>query len=321
MSRGILKLLGIREYEYEGGTTTVMSDNNFSTKIDPEVKGKLLELIEQSNLTQKDFMTRLVQCYETSQARESLGQVKELDQLRHHVSRIEEIYISFVKGAQDRQEADAARIAQAEAEAQAAKAEAREREKMAAAAIDSANERVQQVEGQAALVREQADRELNEMREALAREMEAREQSARLATLAEQAASAAQIRAVELEEQAGKAVRYREERDELSQKCKTLDEKVNQLQALMDKVRTEAQKELEIQAQRFKEIIDRLKEQHSDDLIRASERAEVEKEKAVLSAQKEFMQEISRLRELLAQCREEKAQLETQLAIMQREKA
>lgn len=294
-----------------------MGATDFSSKMDPDVKERLLSHIEQSKMTNKDFMSRLVECYEANQARESLGQVKELEQLSHHLSRVQEIYISMVKATQDRQEADAARISKAETNAQAAKAEAHEREKMAAEAIDSANERVQQAEGRAALIREQADKELSEMKDSLAREKEAREQSARLASLAEQAASAAQEKAEALEEQAKKAEQFRQERDEFAQNNKTLENKVDQLQAQLEQTRMEAQKELDVQAGRVKEQIERLYEQHRDAMTRALEKAEVEKDKAVLLIQREFMKDIAGLRESLAQCREEKAKLEAQVTVMQ----
>ena len=289
---------------------------NFSSKMDADVREKLNSMAEQSGLTLKDFMGRLVVSYETAQERESMGQVKELENLRHHLARVEEIYISIVKAAQDRQEADASRISDAEAEAQAAKAEAHEREKMAADAIDSANERAQRTESEAALIREQTNKELNEMKDALAREKEAREQSARHANLAEQAAYSAKEKAEALEGQAQKAEQFRQERDALQEDNKALGSKVDQLQCLLEQTQMEAQKKLDAQAEQVKEKIERLNEQHNEAISRALEKAEVEKDKAVLIAQREFMKEIAGLRESLAQCREEKAQLEAQVTVM-----
>ena len=51
-----------------------------------------------------------------------------------------------------------------------------------------------------------------------------------------------------------------------------------------------------------------------DALQRAAERAEIEKERAVLAAQRETMNEIGKLRENLARSREEKAALEVLIA-------
>lgn len=86
------------------------ADATFSVRIDSETKDKLADLVEQSGLTAKDFLSRLVTSYETSRAREAVAESKELENLRHHLDRVEEIYISIVKAAQDHREADAARI-------------------------------------------------------------------------------------------------------------------------------------------------------------------------------------------------------------------
>ena len=56
------------------------------------------------------------------------------------------------------------------------------------------------------------------MKEALERAENAREQSNRLASLAEQTAAAAEARAKNLEEQAAQATAYRQERDSLARK-------------------------------------------------------------------------------------------------------
>ncbi len=48
------------------------ADATFSVRIDNETKDKLAELVEQSGLTAKDFLNRLVTTYETSRVRESM---------------------------------------------------------------------------------------------------------------------------------------------------------------------------------------------------------------------------------------------------------
>lgn len=279
-----------------------MGAADFSSKIDPDVKERLGRLIEDSKLTNKDFMTRLVECYEANQARESLGQVKEIEQLSHHLSRVQEIYISMVKAAQDRQEADAARISKAENDALAAKAEAHEREKEAAQAIESADQRVQDAQTLLAQVREQTGRELAEMRESLDREKEAREQSARLANLAEQAAATAKEKAEALEAEAQKSEQYRQERDRIARELERQKDELN---------RQEVQ---------YKKALEQAEAQHQDILARTQERAEVEKERAVLAAQRECMEQIGSLREALAQCREEKAALEIKCSQLEKQK-
>lgn len=273
----------------------------FSAKIDAEIKEKLNNMAEQSGMTMKDFLSRLVGSYETAQERESMGQVKEIENLRHHLARVEEIYVSIVKAAKDRQESDAERIAKAEAEAQMVKAEALDREKQAAMAIDSANERVHQADAEAALVREQANQEIAQLKEIVEREKEAREQSARLAALAEQAAAAAKTKAEQLADQASKADQYQKEKEEL-------EKQLDQTKELLKQTQVQAKNNLDREITQSKDLLERTKE-----------RAEVEKEKAVLLAQREFMEEIGRLRESHAQCREEKAALEIKLSQLEQQ--
>ena len=60
--------------------------------------------------------------------------------------------------------------------------------------------------------------------------------------------------------------------------------------------------------------LERKNAQMQDALSRAAERAEIDKERAVLAAQRETMDETGRLREMLALAREEKASLEVELS-------
>ena len=89
-------------------------------------------------MTAKDFLAQMVTSYETNQTRESIGQVKELETLRHHLARVEEIYIGLVKigqsprvsGAQSAKLAALAEKAAAAAEEKAAALEAQASEKV-----------------------------------------------------------------------------------------------------------------------------------------------------------------------------------------------
>ena len=58
----------------------------------------------------------------------------------------------------------------------------------------------------------------------------------------------------------------------------------------------------------------RSKEQSDTDIQRIQERAAIDQERAVLAAQREAMQEIGMLRDALAEAREEKALLKSELA-------
>jgi len=103
-----------------------MNDLVWSAKADPRLRDRLQTLVESSGLTAKDFLARMVDCYEVAQTRESVGRVNELEDFSHHVARIEEIYVSLAKAAQDRRGADAARITQLNTEITHAKATAQD---------------------------------------------------------------------------------------------------------------------------------------------------------------------------------------------------
>lgn len=270
----------------------------FSTKMDLEIKEKLQAMIEESGAKQKDFMAMLVNNYEANRARESMGQqAKELEQLRHHLARIEEIYINIVKTAQDHQEADAGQIVRLETDLCQAKAEVvdtlkinqnilRESKEQIEAAQAEVREQVEAALAEVALNKIATEKEIEDMRQKLDKAQKAQEQAVRLANLAENAAKDAENRATAVEALAGKAEQYQQE---AKQALLTLEEKEKQL--------AEAVAEGE-----------RFKIQSQEQIQKLIEKTNLEKDRAVLNSERKSMDEISRLREALATAREELAQ-------------
>lgn len=278
-----------------------------TAKIDPGTRDKLAAMAEVAGMTAKDFIAHLVASYDANQARESVAETKEMSALCHHLSRIEEIYISMAKSSKDRQEADAIRISQAEDGAIQAKAAALEAKAEAEQIVQDARAEIEKIKGEAALARENAQKEIQEAREESERAREAQEQAARLAVLADKAAAAAEQRVAQLESLADQAeeyrleaTRYRQERDELGRE---LGRKLKQAEEDMYRVKEEAKAALDAQIAK-----------NEDALQRALERADVEKEKALLAARGEYMDEIGKLREAIATLREEKAELEVKIS-------
>jgi|GEM_PF-2816670 len=280
-----------------------MADTTFSVRVDNETKDKLAELAEQSGLTAKDFLIRLVTTYESSQVRESMAESKELESLRHHLARVEEIYISLVKGAQDRQEFDAAKITQALEEAQQAKAQALDAQAQAEKVSREAGERINTAEAEAALAWENAHKEIQVMRETLARVEDAREQSSRLAALAEKAAADAEAKVESLKELAEESEAIRQELGKVKQEREQLERDLNK-----------AQQELQDTVGLRDADVKAVGEEWEKRLQQALERAEFEKDKAVLDAQRQALAEMRELQDALAKCREEKATLEIEMA-------
>jgi DNA repair exonuclease SbcCD ATPase subunit len=276
-----------------------MGDTVFSAKIDEDLKAKFEELAQSAGTTQKDFFGRLITAYETNQVRESMAQVKEIEQLSHHLARIQEIYIGLIKSSQDQQDADISRIAQTEDEATRFKALAMDTQEQLQSVTDQASAEVETARADAALARETAAKEVQDAKEALDRARDAQEQSAKLATLAEEAATAAKAKAVDMEARAGQADQYRQEAEQARQESRDLARQLEQAQESLRSMQENSKTALVAQAAKM-----------DDALQRAAERAEVEKDKAVLAAQRESMNETNTLREALSKVREEKAELE-----------
>ncbi|ACV63894.1 hypothetical protein Dtox_3149 [Desulfofarcimen acetoxidans DSM 771] len=280
-----------------------MADQPFSVRLETEVKDKLTALIEQSNTTAKEFVGRLISTYEAAKMHESTVQVRELKQLRHFLSRIEEMYIAMYRAGQDRQEIDTLKITQAQDEATQAKAAVHEAQERAARAIEEANARAEAAVNESAAYKTQISDEMHELKQAVLKAIDDRDQANRLASLAEKTAADAEAKASELKDSAEHATEYKRE----------LEQAVQQREQLI------AQHQLEVNAlqqhvNQLQAEIERKDSQMPEALSRAAERAEIDKEKAVLAAQREAMDEIGRLREALALAREERAVLEVELS-------
>jgi len=284
-----------------------MADQPFSVRLDNEVKDKLTALIEQSNSTAKDFVARLISTYETAQVREgTTTQIPELDSLKHFLSRIEEVYISMYNATRDRQDADAERITQAQDEATHAKAAAHEAQEQATRAIEVANAKAEAAVNELAVYKAEISDEMNELKQAVLKAMDDRDQSNRLAALAEKAATTAEAKVNELSDLADRATEYKRELDQaIQQRDQLTAQHQRELNALQQQV-NQMQAELE-----------RKDVQMQENLTRTAERAEIDKERAVLAAQRDSMDETGRLREALALAREERAALEVELTKVQ----
>ncbi|TEB04772.1 hypothetical protein Psch_03534 [Pelotomaculum schinkii] len=382
-----------------------------------ETEAKYEELRQLSGLNKKEFLEMLLSNYESNKARESMGQVKELENLSHHLARIEETYVSLVKAGQDRDEAYADKIASLEQETLQSKAAALEAKEELQKVAKDAQVQVDAAKAEAALARETAAKEVQEAKEALSRSLDAQEKLAKLANLAEEAAATAKAKVSELEEKAGlvgqlevTVEQLKAERDDLTGRLEKTkedyerqlerakaekensllklenelrndyeernrqavaavetkaEERVRRIEAEVSTVQKKAEEKLqkaedeiaairekaEKQLSEIREALDRerqarlLAERNSEkaseaaaeansvaealqekanladrylkdrnDLEARLQQALVDKDKSLLAQERESMNEISRLREELAQVREDKAALEVLMA-------
>lgn len=284
-----------------------MADHPFSVRLDTEVKDRLTALIEQSNSTAKEFVARLISTYEAAQVREGTAtQIPELNSLKRFLSRIEEIYISMYNASRDRQDVDAERITQAQNEATQAKAAAHEVQEQATKAIDEANAKAEAAANELAAYKVEISDEIHELKQAVLKAMDDRDQSNRLAALAEKTATTAEAKANQLSDLAERAAEYKSELEQVIQQRNKL---TAQHQRELD--------DLQQQVNQLRSELERKDEQMQENLTRAAERAEIDKERAVLAAQREYMDETGRLREALALAREERAALEVEMTKIQ----
>lgn len=269
-----------------------MSSDIFSVRLDDDTREKLDELINNSGLKNKEFVTRMIEVYEANLRRESLFQVKELPTLGHHLSRVEEIFTAYVKEADDRKAYYESKINELTESLNKAKAELLDKNRLLEEIETETTEKINAAQAEAALARENADKELQSMRDALRRAEESREQSARLATLAEKSASEAEARANALKEKANQAESYKAELEKSREEIARISQEL----------------------QRAQEALERVKEDHINEIERLKERAEVERDRAVIETQRKDMAEIRNLQNELAKVREDKTILEIELA-------
>ncbi|MHB1421332.1 MAG: hypothetical protein ACYCX4_17420 [Bacillota bacterium] len=301
-----------------GSETPVTLGIRSTTKIKDKFDDLAQEAAADNN---SDFLETLMEVYQKSQQRESLSHVKELEDLRHHIERIEEIFISNVKAAKDRQEKYDQIISQAQEESRAAKASAHEAADLAKIQRQEANEEIK-------VSREQAETAWLELSKA----RERADSFERLANLAEAAAASADKRAADLECLASQTVELGKEIEMLTREREELTRGLSLAKEDMERMRVELQKSQEGHAgviARLKETakenigrqadihaseISRIKETHQAVIERLSEKGENEKERALLLAQRGYLDEINKLRDTLVDTRNEKAELAIRLA-------
>ena len=305
----------ISNYRGERFTVTIIT---YSTKIEEETKDRMTALIEQSGMTAKDFMSRLVTTYEMTQARDS---VKEIDNLRHHLTRVEEIYVSIFKAGQDRATADAASIAEAMEEARNAKAAAHTAQEEAKRIVEETQRQAQETVTDVNSRMEASGAELEELRLALQKANEDREQALKLAALSEKVATDAQAEVMDLRGAADELAACKKDFDRVLKDNSDMQHEIENLRAEIKK----ALHECDEQSKQHTEDIEKLKTTAAAELNQqlklAAERAETEKRNAVLGEREkslnrtgELQDSVSSLRESMANLREEKAALEVQLA-------
>jgi len=270
---------------------------NYSLKIDAEQRDLLQKKIAASEMTAGNFLAAMLTNYEATQSRESLSDIRELNQVRNHLARIEEIYIGLAKSRKDVEEVHDHNIIALKEQLGALKAQLVDVQATAKSEVDTITKQMKDLTEKAAQATKKNMLELAELKEQKEIAEEGKRQAVKIANLTEQTLGQAQEQIAELTTSTNfnqqKAV---EAINKLDQKNIELNTVVQELTTLK---------------KRFEEKIENSKRSLTDQ----QHHSELDKQKAILVTQqaslakREMLQdEIVRLRDQLATERERFAQ-------------
>ena len=270
---------------------------NYSVKIDIEQRDLLQKKIAESEMTAGSFLAAMLANYEAAQSRESLSDIRELNQLKNHLARIEEIYIGLAKSRKDAEENHDHNIADLKEQLRVIKAKLVDTQTTAKAEVEAITKQMKELTEKSAQENKKNMLELADLKEQKEMAEEGQRQAAKIASLTEQTLGQAQEQIAELKENAAfNSQRAEQAINELDQKNIELNTAVQELAALKN--------QLEKERENFKLSLEG--QQH---------RSELDKQKAILLTQqaslakRESLQdEIVRLRDQLATERERIAQ-------------
>ena len=271
---------------------------NYSVKIDAEQRDLLQKKIAESEMTAGNFLSAMLMNYEASQNRESLSDIRELNQLRNHLARIEEIYIGLAKSRKDAEDNHDHRITDLKEQLVAAKAALVDTQATAKKEVEVIAKQLKELTEKTIQDNKKNALELADLTEQKEIAEEGQRQAVKIANLTEQTLIQVQEQIAELKASATanreKAVQLTTELDQKNIKLANMAQELTSLKNQLEKERESAKRSLEDQ------------QHHS----------ELDKQNAILLAQqtslakREHLQdEIVRLRDQLASERERIAQI------------
>jgi hypothetical protein len=282
----------------------IINNKDTTIKCTNEQKDAINQLTSElgANATQKDAMDHLLRLSRMRKEEESGRTIPRLDDLRYLFTRFEgiysEMYLSMRDQEQLSQETIEIRISEA-GEMKARLFEMGEQlqkvqeqtaiqiDEMAESVrrtIDEKEIEVNKVKGEAALVREAADKELQQMLLLVKESHESKEQSSRLVTMAQEMAESAKQKAESNENQAKKAIQFEEE--------------TQKLRSEMDRLKNDNEKR---------------EQEHIREIEKLESNSQLEKERAALDIEKKMMEQHSIIREQAATLREQIAEMKIEL--------
>lgn len=280
----------------------------YSVKIDAEQRDLLQKKISESNMTAGSFLGAILTNYEATQNRESLSDIRELNQLQSHLARIEEIYISLAKSRKDAEESQDHIVSELKEQVQAGKANLLDSQTLAKAEGEAMAKQLKDLEKQTIKQREEYLSQLTDLKEQKMAAEEGQKQTQKMANLMEQSLS-------QLQEQ----VATLKEKTEYNQQ-KT-DHSVNELAKRTKELHLFHQEVILLKAQLTSE-----KETFTRSLAEQKHDSEIDKQKSLLLAQetallkRETLQdEIVSLRDQLATARITQSLLSSKIGIAEQQ--
>jgi len=276
---------------------------NYSVKIDAEQRDLLQKKIAESEMTAGNFLSAMLSNYEATQSRESLSDVRELNQLKNHLARIEEIYISLAKSRKDSEENNEQTISKLKEQLKSMKASLVDVQASAKKEGEALRKELNDYKEEMSKEREKFLSELSTAKEQKEIAEEGQRQAQKIATMTEQVLEQTNQQLTECKDQA-------------SLDSQRTDQAISQLDIVTEELFTTRQEvsmlktQLELQKEN---AIRSLKDQQNN--------SEIEKQKAILAAgqlsleKRESLQnEIVKLRDQLATERERFTQASLALA-------
>lgn len=269
----------------------------YSVKIDAEQRDLLQKKITESDMTAGNFLATMLANYETVQGRESLSDVRELNQLQHHLARIEEIYISLGKSRKDTEDNHNHIVGELKEQLVATKAALVDTQAIAKTEVETITKQLKKLENE---LTKQREEHLNQLTEATNQKQLAEEgqrQAQKIANLTEQSLKQLQAQVNELQKIVKESKQQQQGiTEELAKRTAELNLFHQEIVLLKSQLKTE-------------------KENFTRSLAEQQHHSEIDKQKTLLLAQQTALEkreslqdEIVTLRDQLAAERERIAQ-------------
>jgi len=272
------------------GAGIKMADEVFSVKMDTDLKQELEQLAEDSKQNKKDFMASLISTYKARllEAQNIEPQIPELASLQQHVRRIEEIYISLAASRRDiiteagKQQVDLI------TEITTLKTELLDTKKAAELAQAESQQQINSILSETQQKQEEAEQKVTELIHRAATAEEAVSLTKDLLAAERKMRATAEAEAFAMTERLAAA-------EKAAAEAATV---VNEVQAVADQLKTDLALATE-RANQCEKTVAELQSKHAAEIASLRERVELEKDKAVLAAEKASFERIKELQTAL----------------------